>query len=960
MGATAEPGRLIGRDSERAQIERAIALARNGTGSFILLAGEAGAGKTRLAREALASSGLPVFVAVSGPERTPPYGPLVAILRQFLRAAPDGLSACGPLLAFLAILMPELGPPAEDGDRATLFESLRAAFAAIARRGPALIFLDDLHWADDATVEALPALAGALAGELLLILGAYRSDELPRGHPLRRMRAELRRAGRLQEIAVEPLDREATAALAAETLGQPLSPALAAALYDRTLGVPFFVEELARALAATSRLRPSASGLELSGDEWAPIPDTVRDAVFLRVEALPAQARQALEVAAVASLSFDLDLVATITGDDAGLSQAIEHGLIREVEPGVGAFAHALVREALYADIFWTRRRQLHREIAAILERRGAPARQVAEHWQAGREPERARRQLLAAADAARAVYAYRDAASALQQALDLWPETDEGGRLDALDRLGDDAALCGDLAGAASAWREVADARRASGDTRALAEVARRLATIYELQGVHERALAMRQEAARSFAGLGLVQEAAAERLGAAEHLLRAGSVLPALQAIMMAKEEVADTGRQDLVVRALQLEAGAFRKQGQMAAAVGRLRLALALALDHDLTVPAASIYIELGLALDGLSDFDAALDVFDTAITYCRERGVTELQPACSVCLASTLLRTGEWDRAVELCDELLATERATPDVQASAACVLGTILAWRGDAKRARRALHDAMARAERVGHWVVVGVNHASLGYLDELGEAYEAAAGHARAMRELLPRIDDKEILVPALCWATTLFVSAGAREDARACVKAINDLAAHMGNRESLGGLGYALGEVALLDGDPARAAEQFSQASAVFREIGLPYPCALAQRRAGEALAASGMREAAVERLSDAYRTATRLRARPLAQRLARELQRLGEPVEQRLGRRAARQLEHGGLSRRERDVLRLVALGRTNREIGHELFLSTRTVDMHVRNILVKLDCRSRAEAVHKATASGLVPG
>ncbi len=958
MRVTSEATRLIGRDKEYAQIERDIALAREEKGSLVLLAGEAGAGKTRLAQEVMAASGLPVYAAMSGPERMPPYAPLVAVLRHFLRAAPDGLNACGPLLGYLATLIPELGPAAEGGDRATLFEALRVAFGAIARRGPALIFLDDLHWADDAALEVLPALAGALADEPLLILGAYRSDELPRGHPLRRTRAELRRAGLLQEIVVEPLDRNESGALAAQTLGQPLSPALATALYDRTLGVPFFIEELARALSATGRLRPGAAGLELAGDETVPIPDTVRDAVFLRVEALTAQARQALEVAAVAGLRFDLDLVSSIAVDDAGLSEAIEHGLIHETEPGAGAFAHALVRESLYADIFWTRRRQIHRDIAANLERRGAPARQVAEHWLAGREPERARLQLLAAADAAGAVHAYRDAASALHQALDLWPEADERERLDALFRLGDYAALCGDLAGAASAWREVANARRAAGETRALAEVARRLATVYELQGAHERAFAMRQETAQLFTDLGLTGDAAAERLIVADHLLRAGSVLPALQAILTAKEEAERANRQDMTARALQLEAYVFRKQGQLAASVERLRAGLALALDNDLAAPAASIYIDLGITLDALSDFDAALDVFDTALTYCRERGVAEMESACSVCLAGTLLRTGEWDRAVELCETLLANARVSPDIQATATWVLGAVFAWRGDTKRARRTLLDAMPLAERQGHWAVVAMNHASLGYLDELDGAYEAAAAHARAARELWAQVDDKEILIPALCWASTLFTDMGAREDAHACARAINDLAALVGNRESLGGLGYALGEVALLEGDAERAVEQFTQASAIFRELGLPYPCALAQARAGVALVAAGAIEAAAERFADAYRIATRLRARPLAGWLARELQRLGEPVERRLGRRAARQLEHGGLSRRERDVLRLVALGKTNREIGHDLFLSTRTVDMHVRNILFKLDCRSRAEAVHKATASGLV--
>src|SRR5262249_44629050 len=153
------------------------------------------------------------------------------------------------------------------------------------------------------------------------------------------------------------------------------------------------------------------------------IPDTVRDVVLLRVDALSELARRALEIAAVAGVSFDLDLIVELAGDEAGLEEALDHGLIAEAAPGQGAFRHALMREALYADIIWTRRRALHRQIAAALEARGALPGALADHWLAGQQPERARDALRAAADSACAVHAHRDAVQTLRRALDLWPE---------------------------------------------------------------------------------------------------------------------------------------------------------------------------------------------------------------------------------------------------------------------------------------------------------------------------------------------------------------------------------------------------------------------------------------------------------------------------------------------------------------------------------------------------------
>jgi DNA-binding NarL/FixJ family response regulator len=169
---------------------------------------------------------------------------------------------------------------------------------------------------------------------------------------------------------------------------------------------------------------------------------------------------------------------------------------------------------------------------------------------------------------------------------------------------------------------------------------------------------------------------------------------------------------------------------------------------------------------------------------------------------------------------------------------------------------------------------------------------------------------------------------------------------------------LAHALGEAALLDGEAAEAAAQFDRAEKLLADVGAPFERAESKRRAAAAHAAAGRRTEAVERLVAAHRTARRLGARPLAAEIAADLAALGERVERRLGRLAAAQLAHGGLTRRESEVVRLVAVGQTNREIGRELYLSPRTVEKHVRSILTKLGCRSRADAARRAAELGLV--
>ena len=151
--------------------------------------------------------------------------------------------------------------------------------------------LDDLHWSDDATLELLPALAESLADMPLLLVATYRSDGLPRDHALRRARHELRRAGRLDEIALGPLEPSESADLVQQVLGSAPAPSLARAIHDRTQGVSFFVEELAQALLLTDSLTEGRQGLELAKGGEVPLPDTVRDAVLIRASELSPEGR---------------------------------------------------------------------------------------------------------------------------------------------------------------------------------------------------------------------------------------------------------------------------------------------------------------------------------------------------------------------------------------------------------------------------------------------------------------------------------------------------------------------------------------------------------------------------------------------------------------------------------------------------------------------------------------------
>ena len=362
---------LIGRGTELERLVEAVDRARAGSGGVVLLTGEAGMGKTRLAGELARSCHDALVLSGSASHSgAVAYGPVVAALRGLLRSRPGALAGCGPLGAHLALILPELGEAAPATDRLTLFEAICCALARLAEDQPVLVILDDLHWSDEATLELLSALAAPLAGLSVLVLAAYRSDGLARDDGMRRLRHELRRARRFDELVLGPLAPDEVAQLLAATFGGAPSPSLVRAVYDLTQGTPFFVEELAGALQLSGPCRPGAAARAGPPRRDPAARHGPRRGADPRASELSDEGRGAAEAAAVAGEAFDLDLD-RVAVDLARGGRADRRGWRAGGISGSAVLRDGLTRDALYADVPWMRRRTLHRALAEALETGG-------------------------------------------------------------------------------------------------------------------------------------------------------------------------------------------------------------------------------------------------------------------------------------------------------------------------------------------------------------------------------------------------------------------------------------------------------------------------------------------------------------------------------------------------------------------------------------------------------------
>jgi ATP/maltotriose-dependent transcriptional regulator MalT len=382
-----------------------------------------------------------------------------------------------------------------------------------------------------------------------------------------------------------------------------------------------------------------------------------------------------------------------------------------------------------------------------------------------------------------------------------------------------------------------------------------------------------------------------------------------------------------------------------------------ALSLALEHNLTDAASEVYRRLGSVHEYASDYAGARDAYATAIDYCRTRGLDEAEHTCLGCVSYIVLRTGEWKRALEVCREI-ADQDDDPGARAIADSVTGIIRAHRGETRRARRLLQSSLEASRRFNVAVMELVNLYGLAVVSEYEGDAPATSRWYRLLIDRWRTTQERHDVIPWMCWGATFFAGQEAEAEVTECAEVLASIASHSGNPEAMAGLAYVLGEAALLRDRADEAIEKFQQSLSHIEKLEVPLEHSLTQYRLGTALARAGRRDDAVAQESAAYRIARKLGARPLAGRIAEALAGLGERIEEGRHPEETARRRRGGLTRRQVEIVRLIATGLTNKEIAHDLYLSPRTVDMHVSNILDRLDCRSRTEASQRARDLGII--
>jgi DNA-binding CsgD family transcriptional regulator len=930
---------LIGRDPLLALAARRWTAAKAGAGELLLLAGEAGIGKTRLLSEIVHRAVGDGSVAGGGGvtlSRAGAFASDVEVAGGVLTDLAADLRRLPATADLAARIERRLRDGAEGGDphrqrRVLVTELAEAILSLGVGTGPVLLALEDLHWADDLTLQVLGRVARRLAELPMLVVGTYRSDELYPRVPMRAWRTTLLHQRLAEEARLERLSLADTAAMAVAIAQTALPTTVTGTVFARSDGIPLHVEEFLAAMSGT--------------DDQVEVPDTLADAVRARAGELAGSTRALAAAASVIGRSFDIDLLTAITGEspervDEGLRELAERFFVApHSDSSTHDFRHALIRDALYADLPPHRRRELHGRAADAAAAAGFGDAFVSDQYERAHQPALAYRHALAGAAQAVAMSAHREAVELYRRAQRTMPTVEsDANRAKLLAALASGLAAIDDNTAAEAAYAEAYAIRRRLGDDPGAAALVPDLVAVRHLlgAGLDQRGTPLRE--ALRLLGDGSESSAADTRV----------RIHAALSAAYMLDRRLAEASEHGDYARSLAAGLGeqAIRYNidatlGAVLVFAGRmdegwrlLEEAIASAIAARAEAEAARGYRMIGSSASVLVEYERGMRWLREGIEYAERSERFNDRHYMAAHLAHVLWATGDWPAADREARHALTDGRGGVTTRITALHVLGYLALGRGDWSVAEEHLGEAadlgegMHELQRVSPaWWGLAETALGRGRLHEAVDWCEQGYAASAA-------VQDAAYLYPYLVTGTRAYLARDDGTGARDWMDRVAQLLLLRRIPGTLGAIDHANALLHLHQGQTGKARSLLDAAATFWaqrqrfwegtRALIDQAHCAARSRRPADAAA----------RARQAREQAAAAGATTLLEAAERVSAPAAEPDTQ-------------PLTARETEVARLVATGATNREIAQALSIAPKTVAAHVEHILTKLGASRRAQ-------------
>lgn len=953
VGGPPELTPFVGRAAELARLHRVLDSVTTGRGAVALIRGEAGIGKTRLATEVLdhaRSRGWAILTGRASPLGTglglePILEAFGGLLRELDRQARQTLTADLPHLGrmFEGLGLP---PPPPIGDpaleRTLLFESVARLLERLARRSPTVLLIDDLQWADPASIELVHQLTHGIERHPVVLVLTYRSGERPEAGRLRQLLVALRRGASIEEIELQRLDRQAVEALAREFLGGRV-PANLLDILVRAGGTPLFIDAFLRGLLDRGQLIRVADAWTLT-DTSIEVPVAVRDLILERLDGLDQTARRVVELVALTGAALSHDVLAG-TGElkPETLADAVEHltavrVLAEEVDAADLAYrlTHPLYQEVAAGALSEIGRRRGHAALATALER-VAPTdlEGLGRHYLAAGpalDRSRALEVLTAAGGRAARRGGYDEAAQFFDAAATLARQADDPTALATLlEQLAEARHRSGQTDAAVASWTEALEIARASDEATAIARIHRALG-IAEFDRAHPLAgLEHLDRAAERLAGEPPSPEHGSVHFARVTVLRRFAQPDELLTVASQLEDVATALGSALTRAQAHYARASALADNGRPADALAHAIEGLEWAReagDDTVTYRLHTICCDAAAAL---GDHVRVLHHSQTGRELLSTLGVAVVAGGAGLYRAMGAFQAGAWDEALAMSDEDLEVARRADNARLTAS-VLGIrawLLAYRGDLAEAEALLCEVRQSSDAAAH-----VDRRGFGFVDVTEARLALEKGQPeRALAALHP-----DRMVAHWAWVTAepeVRARAGDTAGARRAAATLDPASSPLWAAETA----YAEGLIRLDASDDDGAREELLRSIELFESLRMPFHSARSRLELATALVAPDPTRATDE-AEQALGTFDRIGAKCYADRARTVLATLGVRSRPQRASRSA-----GALSRRELEVALLVAEGLTNAEIAERLTVSVRTVTSHLDHIYTRLGINSR---------------
>jgi class 3 adenylate cyclase/tetratricopeptide (TPR) repeat protein len=850
-------GGLVARDEELRRVLASVDAVDRGEGRLLLLAGEAGVGKTRLAQEVTLTAHNYGFLLAVGrcyeQQQSVPYYPFLEALAMAYGAAPPAVRAQAPQhWPYLARLLPDqlssAAPISVDSpeDQERLFRTVASFLQTIAETWPVAILIDDLHWADGASLQLVQHLARQTLGSRVLLLGTYRDAEVGPQHPLEALLRDLGREHVIERVSVKRLHEDETAALIGETLGEmEAGSEFAALVYRHTDGNAFFTQQVLQVLIDNGSVFQEAGHWRLRDVQDIELPESVRSVIGQRVARLSPQSQEILQEASILGPAFSFDdLLEMKSGPeradaledeiDSALMEGVTVGLLRSAGQDKYAFDHALTQQTLSAGLSPRRRRRLHVAAGEALEKLPERKRrqrmgELAWHFLQGGDSERALRYAILAGDQAEAVFAHGEAEQHYRTALELAQDLAAAGDCDPVldatvrEKLGGVWKILGRYGEALGALETAASAYRDSGDLSAEGRVVGQIGLVHGLMGYPERGIARLEPLAVRLAERGPSTGLALIYAG----LVQLYSITGRQQELLVTSPRLTEVARslgEDRLLAEAQLHEGAsLLHAGRSDEALPVLESAIQRAdALGDLSTLCAALHFA-AVIYHGERRIEQAVDYRDRAVEAAERLGDPQETAHRAVEAAYTTFLVGDWSRARAYAERALkaALSLDTLSVYFQPLWVLAELSIYEGRWEDADGYLSEADAIARHLGIASMAREVAGLVAERDILRGQWEDAMDHLRPLLQSPGWEEHLNFLLP-LAWAHLEIGDVAGAHDAadKATAEAVRQRTP-VGRVDSL----RIQGVIASRQGQWERAETHFKAALSLGEEIGYPW---------------------------------------------------------------------------------------------------------------------------------------